>query len=158
MNVDTEKSGPSQTPSQTYSELIHKPPPKSSAAVRPLPLAQLGGDRKKQGHPFWLSSLPPSLPWASLWSVSRKPWTPLSSASCVARCWRSPRALLAGTSSAPAACYPGWRGDAGARCSASRWRRASCTGCSRCAACSSNCACSATTVDGAAATRGGCGS
>lgn len=76
----------------------------------------------------------------------------------VARYWRSPRARLAGTSSAPAACCPGRRGDAGARCSASRWRRASCTGCCCCAAWSSNCACSATTADGAAATRGGCGS
>lgn len=75
MSVNTEKSGPSQTPSQIYSELTSKPPPKSSEAVRPLPLAQLGGDLKKRGHPFWLSSLPP-LPWASLWSLSRRPWTP----------------------------------------------------------------------------------
>lgn len=134
------------------SEITHTFP-QSSAAVRPLPQ----GCSEEADTPFG-SPPPPPLSWASLWSASRKLWTPLSIASCAARCWRSPRARLAGTSSAPAACCPGRRGGAGARCSASLWSRASCTGCCRCATWSSSCECSATTVRGAAATPCGCGS
>lgn len=157
MSVNTEKSGPSQrfkTPSQTYSEITHKPPPKSSAAVRPLPLAQLGGDQKTR-TPL-LALLPPTTTMGFALEHFAEAVDPAFQCQLCGQVLEEPACTPCGH--VFCASCPGRRGDAGARCSASRWRRASCTGCRRCAAWSSNCACSATTANGAAATPGGRGS
>lgn len=127
---------------------------RSGSAVRGVAQGRYRSQRKWTRHLLPLSR-PLSLPWALPWSVSSKRWTRISSAGCAARCWRSPCARHAGTSSAPAACGPGLRGGAGARCSASPWLRVNCTECCLCAASSRSFASSATTAPGAAAARSG---